>query len=162
MYIIFRNMRTPQKTKKRGFTIIELLVALSIGSIVLGTTSFVIANGLQQIRSIKYMERLHSNTVHTINEIRYLVLQAETLTEDSDTQLSVRIRDGATYATSIISLVSEQMQIDGVTVTDDTVRVTSLNFDVIGGSVQIHLTLEAGSVVSPRTYSVTTTIAQRN
>jgi len=151
-------MNTNKKNNK-GFTIIELLVALSVGTAILGVTILVVANGISNIRDIKYIERLHANTVHIVNEIRYAVSQAETLTLVNATELNVRFPD---YTTTDIILDGNRIKIAGNTITDNSVRVTDLNFSVVGGSVRIAMQLETGSVLSPRSYSVNTTIAQRN
>jgi len=144
--------------KKRGFTLVEVMMGLGISFWVATMIILVTVGGLRNIRTIKDWENLHSNALFLTDVIAYWVKQADQLEVASPSQLQITLPN---YSVKTIEKTADnKITIDGGELTDNNVQVTQLNFTHIGRSVRINFTLKGKN--STEVISVNTTIAQRN
>ena len=158
---LYTPMNRPKINKNTGFTLVELLVAIIIGTFISVMSTLIIVNGMSQIRAIKFDERIQSDTIHIHNTINYLVKQSVSMSITSDTLII--ILPDLTQRT-ITATANELTIFDGVTtqtIDSDNVEVTGLFFEEIGRSVRVTLTLTAGTN-SQRSLISKTVVTRRN
>lgn len=154
------------KGQESGFTLIELIVAMAIGTVVGLVVALVSVGGLRTLRVTKGQERLHSNALFITDTIGYWMRQAEDFTViSSPPQLTVELVDGSTKVFSLSGdnefLYDDPADADPATVlTTSDVEVSSLNFTELERSVRVEMTLaqSAGS----ESLDINTTLARRN
>ncbi|MBI4114399.1 MAG: prepilin-type N-terminal cleavage/methylation domain-containing protein [Candidatus Niyogibacteria bacterium] len=140
-----------------GFTLIETMVAIAIGTFIafmlVGTTTA----GLKQMRYSHNSQRLHANAVFIIDAFTYWTKQARILDSPDVQTLTIELSDGATKTlTSDINAIT----LNGSAITTDDIAINSLTFTKLERSVQIDFELHRNGY--DETFHVTTTVALRN
>ncbi len=141
----------------KGFTLVEVIVALGIGILIMTTFMTVTSSGFKNIRTISQTKKLHANAVYIINTLTYEIKQAENLEVLADgSELTITRPDSTT---KIIEIDNNMIR-DGVKLNNDNVEISNLNFIRMPKSVKINFTIE--SVSGETSFPVETTIAWRN
>ncbi len=155
-------MRPVQTTS--GFTMIELLVALSIGTIVILMASLVFVEGVRHARVIAGEAKLVSAAAHLTDVLTYNIRPATSVASPAANQLEVTKTDGTT---DTIELTGGKIELGGNSILPPNIIPNQLSFTIIDSStIQVHyeLSIDIGShpdfIVTP--FSATTTIALRN
>ena len=152
--------------KTRGFTLIEMLVAMSVGLLIAITVTAVAISGLRYARTARALERLHSNAFYITDSIGNYIKQSAAFSVDTVTnKLVVSLPD---LTSRTISRSGTQICVDTTTppvcsgqiITSSDVQVTSFNVISATNSVRISFTLQA--VSTGNTFSAVTTLARRN
>lgn len=152
--------------KKSGFTLIEMLVAMSIGLLITITVTAVAISSLKYVRTARALERLHSNAFYITDTISNLIKQSASTTVPGLTTLKVTAPD---LTTKTITLAGGQITIDTtpityLTSTDVSVLyfrvVPALNANHTINSIRVGFTLK--SVSQGKIFFATTTFARRN
>ena len=138
-----------------GFTLVELIVAISIGIVVLTAFSSIFVSSLNNIRAINQTKQLHTNAVYIINTLTYEIKQAKKLEVSGGSILTITQPDGpdANSDDDIIIINADSFNNSDVT-------IENLNFITMQRSFQINFTIE--SVAVGKSFTVTTTKSQRN
>lgn len=144
---------------KKGFTLIEAIIALAIGSFVATMIVMVITLGIRQVHTTKRVERLHANAVYLSSTLTYWIKQAEMLTVSTlpTHSLKIRLPDSSTIT---ILKSGNKIARDSQNLTTDDVEVVELTFQKVSNSVRIGFTLK--STGFDETLSTTSTISKRN
>jgi prepilin-type N-terminal cleavage/methylation domain-containing protein len=150
-------MFTIIKKRKSGFTLIEMVIAITISVAITSLIVLVVAQGLRNIRVVKGWENLHSNAAFLVDVTTHWVKKGKDLEAPLPSELLITLPD---FSTKSIKKTGDQITVDGRTITTDKVKVTNLNFTPLTNSVRIDFTLEEKTTT--KTLSITTTVAQRN
>ncbi len=150
----FKNNHSTAK----GFTLIEVIVALSIGILVMTMTMAIVTPGFKNVRTVSQTKELHANVVYIINTLTYEIKQAENLEVSADKSELIITLAGPTV--KIVKKDGENITLDSMQLNDDNVKITNLEFIGMQKSVRINFTIE--SITGEQSLPVTTTIAQRN
>lgn len=145
-----------KKAGNRGFTIVEVLIAIAVSLIIVGALIEVTFQGLKYIRQVKSWERLQANANLVMDSTAYWVKQASRL-ETTGSKLEITLPD---LSKKTIEKSGSRINFDGTPFTTGDVNVTALTFVPLAHSVRIAFTLQAPD--TGRTLSVTTTVARRN
>jgi type II secretory pathway pseudopilin PulG len=148
--------------KNKGFTIVELLVAMTIGITLAAVVTGVAVSSMREVRTIKRSERLHSNAVYVTNTLGYLMKQSAGFNLVSPTQITITLPD---LTTKTISLSGTTIKLGTDPLTSTDIQVT--NFKMLSGanSVRVIFTmkfLNGTELNGTETFSGTTTVARRN
>ncbi|MFC1595170.1 prepilin-type N-terminal cleavage/methylation domain-containing protein [Patescibacteria group bacterium] len=141
-----------------GFSLIEVIIAVAIGitaALVLTTTSI---NGLDEIRSARQRERLHSNAIYITDTLTHWIKQSASIFVPDPQTLEITVPNPMT--TKTIALNGTEITLDTVPVTTHDIEVTNLVFIQLERSVQINFTLKSAN--SDETFSAQTTVAKRS
>ena len=152
---LFKNNHSTAK----GFTLIEVIVALSIGVLIMTMFMTVISSGFRNIRTTSQTKELHANAVYILNTLTYEIKQAESLNVDELDSSILKIKPYDSV-TKTINMEDESIKLDGVELNNDNVEITGLEFIKMPKSVRINFTIESST--GDQSLPVTTTIAQRN
>ena len=156
----------------RGFTLVEVIVAISIGLLVMTTFMSVFASGFRNIRIANQTKKIHANVVYMLNTITYDIKQAEDLDVlDSGATLKITFSDSSKKLIKIDASNNMTIEDDPDTIPSSKINLNGsdvkiteiLGFDFfqeMEKSVRINFTIESisGEVSLP----ITTTIARRN
>jgi len=146
-----------RRKKIRGFSIIETLIALAIGSIAALVAVGIFSSGIKAIRGSGRTERLHTNASWVGERFAYWARRGESATlPDLETVLF----DLPGGVIKTLSTAGGAFTEDGTPLTSGEVRVSRLRFEKIGGTVRIAFTLELPG--TGEAFSGTTTAAMRN
>jgi hypothetical protein len=141
---------------EQGFTLVETILALSLGVlIVLGTTQIFI-EGLSHIRGVRAQALLTSDAGYMVQMIRNELFGAESFSASSDTVDIVSGGDARTFSRSD----DNRLTLDDAFVTREGVVVTSLVFTDVGESLRIQFTLNSGPRTN-KTFTGQNTLALR-
>lgn len=145
--------------KQKGFTLVEVIVGLSLGISVSIMVASVATLGLKQIRIIENNAKLHSSATFLLNTITYWVKQSNNISVDpiSPSNLLITLPD---LSKKEIKKDGSSIKIDDAIFNPNDIEVTALNFQAMPHSVQLSFSLKITG--SKETFSATTTIAQRN
>ena len=142
-----------------GFTLVELIVAISIGIVVLTAFSSIFVSSLNDIRAINQTKQLHTNAVYIINTLTYDIKQAENLNVPDLSTLEIKYPDSTIKIIKIdgdnitiedplnidppdkIQLNSSDVEIK-TSYTLDAFPVSIVFFQVMQRSVQLNFTIE--------------------
>ena len=113
------------KNTKSGFTLIEMLVALSLGVAIASIIVLVVSSGLKGIRSTKQSERLHANMAAVMDALDYWIKQGDDLIVQVPSTLEVLLPD---ITIKTFSLIGGAIMLDNAAITTKEVRVTNLYF----------------------------------
>jgi len=139
-----------------GFSLIEVIVTLALGALVMATFLSVATSGLKHVRSIKRVERLHSNAVFLSNMFTYWIKKGENLKVTPPSTLEIEIPNSNPKT---ITEINDIIVLDGEALTSNDVKAT-LDFTEMERSVRIKFTLETDG--GEETLSFKTTVARRN
>lgn len=141
---------------KKGFTLIELIVGITLGVLLIGMITTVFVYGLRHIQKIERDQVLHSNAMFILNTITYWVKQGKELDDFTPGTLNIILPDSTTKK---IAKNGNSIKIDdGEPITPSNIKITDLNFIKMAHSVRVNLAIKVAN--SEETF--TTTIAQRN
>lgn len=142
-------------TNKKGFTLVETLVAITLGVMISVAAITLFVSGLQHIQLAKRLSYLQANATFLTNTLDYWIKQSEGLETDSSyLQITLPGDD------KLIALEDSDITINGVPFNDDKIEVLSLSFNKLENSVQINFTLKVEN--SSEEMALQTTIAKRN
>jgi hypothetical protein len=140
-----------------GFSIIETIIAMSLGALMALMLMMVTIHGLKYIREIHQQERLQANAVFLSNKFSYWVKQGATLDSPSLSELRIVLSDGSE---KVFTMSGNDITLDGSSLISDEVEITSLVFTPMAKSVKVNLNLKAkGANVE---FLLISTFAQRN
>lgn len=140
-----------------GFTLVEVLVAVSIGAALLMATSQIVVDGLREVRIVKHDERLHANALYVIDTLSYWIRQSRSLTQVSDTEFEIQLQD---LSTKKVWQNGTVMRIGADPITTVDAEIVYVHFQKVDESMQMAFTFR--STEDPtRTFSGTTTVARR-
>ena len=147
----------------KGFTLVEVIVALGIGILIMTTFMAVTASGFRNIRTISQTKELHANAVYILNTLTCDIKQAENLNVLDLSTLEIKLSDSTIEIKQEIKLDGSgyyNITKDGNSLNSSDIKITNLEFIKLQKSVRINFTIESisGEVSLP----ITTTIAQRN
>ena len=160
-------MNKLRQKKNKGFTLVELIVAIVLGAFISVMSTLIIVNGMGQIKAIKQEERLHSDTIYIHNKLEYLIRRAKDIDVTSDIAtndtLTLTMPDTSSRIIKVIS-TNEITLSDGATtnvINSQKVEADSIFFEEIGKSIRITLVLTSG--INPEsTLSSRTVVTTRN
>ena len=143
---------------KSGFTLIETIVALALGSLIVFVIMSVVVSGIKQSASIKRTVKLHSEAAFLIDNLNYLIKQGKDIeVKGVKDILEITFID---YSKKEIKKEAAEIKIDNISFVDENIEVKELQFTEMASSVRIKITLE--SKIGGEKISISTTIAYRN
>ncbi len=145
------------KHLNKGFTLIEVLVAMVIGIAIALLVASVSLSALKEVRMTKRLERLHSNATYISNTIGYLMKQSADFDVKNPTQAVITSSD---LTTNTITLSGTNLTNNGTAINSTDVQVTSLTFTSGARSLRVNFTLKI--TTGAETFSGVMTVAQRN
>jgi len=160
-------MRILNDKKEKGFSLVEVIIAISINLLVVIMIMAVIFPGLRHIRMIKNDRNLHSSTQLLINQFNYWIKQGaniEVEPANPGDELRIQFPD---HSWKIITKNAE----DGIIIDDDSgdppilltannIKTEKLEFTKMDRSIRIDFVLKIEG--ADETFSAITTVAQRN
>lgn len=141
--------------KNRGFTLLEVLLAVLIGGLVLMVMTNVFVSGMKHVRQSRGAERVAANASRLLGTIDYWVRQGSTLSVPDVTTLEVTQPGGM-----IKRFVKDgtRVMLDGQPVIDSDVALNDIRFEQFTNSVQVSFTL---STPNTQPFSAASTFALR-
>lgn len=152
-----RNEPAPISKSQAGVTLIETIIGIALGVVFTILVTAVLTAGLGRVRTIQHQERLHANTVFLFNTFGYWIKQSDSFATPSASELEITLPDGTTR---VFAKNADTLTLDGDTLTDDDITVSSVTFTPLDRSVRIELSLE--HTRGDAEIEVTSTLAQRN
>lgn len=143
--------------KKSGFTLIETIIALTLGLTVVSMITFLSSEGIKDIRAIQQQERLQANAMSLSDSFSYWIKKGEVFNALSSSHLQITMPDSSEKC---FEWAEDTINLDEESIVSDDVKVTDLQFIPMEHSVQISFTLENQN--SNAKLSTKTTVAQRN
>ncbi len=140
-----------------GFTLIETVVAITVGAVIASFLLVIGTEGFAAIRSIKRTERLHANATNIMNTAGYWIKQGTFFSTPDGATILITLPD---ETTKTLTRTGSAVVLDGVPVTTSDVAVENFSVTPLERSFRISFAL--GISGAPETFSATTTIAQRN
>ncbi len=140
-----------------GFTLMEVIIAMSLGILTGLMIIAIITPGLRYVRTVKRIEHLHSNAIFLLNKFDYWIKQGGDLEVVNPSTLEIKFPDNSTKE---LTKNGENITFDGLVFNADDIEVTELNFNKLNRSVRVNFTLQIEG--TDEIFSATTTIAQRN
>lgn len=137
---------------KKGFSLLETLISISVGAIVFFMIISAFTEGLRRIRYVNNNQTLISNAELILNTLDYSIKRAKEISIHDLVTLNID------SGTQIITLDGNNIKKNGEILNTNEVKVVSLNFTKMKKSVRISFELQKGTV----SFLATTTIAQRN
>lgn len=137
---------------KKGFTLLETLISISVGAIIFFMMVGAFAEGLKIIRHMNNNYTILSNAEFILNTLDYSIKSAKEISVPNSTELNI---DSGTI---IIKLDGNNIKKDGIVLNANDVKVNSLHFTRMTKSVRISFELQKGTAY----FSIATTIAKRN
>ena len=133
-----------------GFTLVELLVALSITALILLMTTSVFTQGVRHARIIGGEAKLLNAASHLTDVLAYNIRPGVSATTPAADTLSINAEGGAVH---IITKAGDNITIDGTPILPPQIVANSLSFIIIGDTIQISFSL--GSTIPPvASYSI--------
>lgn len=150
-------MKIFKNKKEKGFSLVEVLVAISLNILVIVMIITIATSSLRHIRTVKDRRNLYSTASFLNNQFNYWIKQGVLLNTPVPSTLEIRLPSSST---TTIAKNGDRIEIDSDPLTDDNIKVDNLVFTKMDHSVRITFTLNTG--VPTTTFSATTTVAQRN
>ena len=161
-----------QHHKKDGFTLIEMLVTMAIGTVVSFVLMVVVISGLQHVRKIKQKEQIETEANFIIEKMAYWIRQGKDLKVEGQI-LKIGFPGDLNLATKSFQIVTEsgkgKIKLDGQPLNGNNVQVlTNPAFSYFVAmrdlynevsSVRINLVFSSSDIES---FPVTTTLTKRN
>ena len=145
------------KNKNNGFSLIETIVALSLGSFLAVMIVASLTTGLKGFRELKRSERVHANAAFLGDVFQHWIKRGEKLELINPSTLKITLPD---FFSKTIALTGGGITLDGSPVTSSDVEVTALNFTKLSNSIRISFSLKSKS--GEESISLTTTATKRN
>ena len=155
-------MYTNRKKFNAGFTLVETLIALTLGAIISLMIVITVTNGLMNIRNASEMERLHSDATFIANILTYWIKQSVEIEVPDNTTLNLIMYNASTTSFELNG-VNLGMALDEGTparINTEDSKVENITFTKLAKSVRISFVLKAPN--AELRLSATSTIAQRN
>ena len=160
--------------KEKGFSLVEVIIAISINLLVVITIMAVFFPGLKHVRMIKNDRNLHSSTQLLINQFNYWIKQGanieviEVEPEDPEDELEYILRiQFPDHSWKIITKNAEDSIIiddnsgdPPILLTANNIKTEKLEFTKMDRSIRIDFVLKIEG--ADETFSAITTVAQRN
>src|SRR3989344_792237 len=143
--------------KRAGFSMIELLVALSLSVMTATGLTLTMTQGVKNIRAIQRANRLNANAEFVASTLTYWVKQSAQISSPAASTLDLTLGD---FSHKTIALTGTNITLDGSAITGNDIEINNLAFTALKKSVRISYTLKAKN--AKETLSVTTTVAQRS
>lgn len=137
---------------KKGFTLLETLISISVGAIIFFMMVGAFAEGLKIIRHMNNNYTILSNAEFILNTLDYSIKSAKEISVPNSTELNI---DSGTI---IIKLDGNNIKKDGIVLNSNDVKINFLQFTRMEKSVRISFELQKGTAY----FSIATTIAKRN
>ena len=150
-------MKIFKNKKEKGFSLVEVLVAISLNLLVVAMIIAIGVSSLKHIRMIKDQRNLYSTASFLNNQFTYWIKQGVLFNTPVSSVLEIRLLDSST---TTIAKNGDSIEIDSQPLISDTVKVDEIVFTKMDNSVRIAFTLNTGNPTT--TFSATTTVAQRN
>ena len=148
-------------SKWQGFTLLEVLIALTIGIIVATVFTLLVSSGFARLRASRRLERVQANMGYVAETFSYWVKQGLLLQTPSPQELRVIVPTATSSRTIVFQKTGMRVTMDGAALTTDDIEVTNVNFRNFQRSVRFNIT--ARSKADPSiTLSATSTTARRN
>ena len=177
--IMFIKQSTIEQKKQKGFTLIEMLVAVSIFVIVAFIVTTVFISAMAAYRKSQDIKRVMENLNFALDSMALDIREGKEHVKDSNGSLTVKFKDaGNNTVTNIYSLVVDNNKgrvkktISGSGqesyLTSEEVDINKLSFSVFGENnerklIRILIEGKAGDVVKGyNSFSIQTTLFQRN
>lgn len=142
------------KNYTKGFSLIESVIAISLGIFVAVALTTITVYGLKNAKGLKEKERLYSSANFFTQRTAYFMKQAKSFEVTPPSTLKVVLPD----KTIIVEKSGSDILIEGEKVNASGVMAENLNFTPMQRSVRINFILRSGA----ETFSGTTTVARRN
>ena len=143
--------------QKKGFTLLETLIALALGAVVSLVIVMTVSAGLKSIRGANETERLHSDSTFIANALTYWVKQSRAMETPDLTTLNLTLYDSSVKS---FALDGVDLELDGARINTEDSEVADIKFTKLARSVRVSFTLRSPD--SGLTFSATSTVAQRN
>ena len=156
-------MEIIKNKKEKGFSLVEVLVAISLNLLIAGMIITIASSSLRHIRTIKDHRNLYSTVSFLNNQFTYWIKQGAVVEVDSLDSSILYIKPPGSSTTTITKTTiagRDTITIDGNDLISNNIKVGNLVFTEMDHSVRIAFTLNTGNPA--KTFSATTTVAQRN
>ena len=151
----------PTARRSGGFTLLEVLIALSIGIVVATVFTLFVSSGFARMRTSRRLARAQANIGYVAETLGYWVKQGLLLQTPSSEELRVTVPTATSSRTIIFKKTGMRVTMDGAALTTDDVEVTGLTFRNFQRSVRF--SISARSKADPAiALSATSTAARRN
>jgi type II secretory pathway component PulJ len=144
-------------TTNKGFTLVETIVAITLGVMISIAAISLFVSGLKEIQEAKELSYLQSNATFLTNTFDYWIKQAEEIELVNSSSIRI-ITPGDDKLIALDG--NNNITMNGFTLNDERVEVSSLNFNKLESSVQIGFTLKDKN--SSDELFLETAIAKRN
>lgn len=152
-------MRIFKNKKEKGFSLVEILIAIALNLLVAGMIITIASSSLRHIRTVKNYRNLYSTTSFLTAQLSYWIKQGTAVTVLNPITLEIQLPDSSIK--TITRDGDNRITVDGSEyLTADNIEVDNLVFTEMDHSVRIAFTLETEG--ANETFSATTTVAQRN
>lgn len=131
---------------KRGFTLVELLVALSIGTAIVLMTSLVFVQGVRHTHVVTAETRVVKASTTLVETMTYHIRSAQSVTVVDVDHLELVSSDGSSVT---IRLVGDELRIQDRNILDSKIEVTSLIFTEIDNTIEIQYELDTQLLEQP-------------
>ena len=157
-------MRIFKNKEEKGFSLVEVLVTISLNLFVVAMIIAVGVSSLRHIRTIRDHRNLYATTSFLNNQFTYWIKQGAVVEVDALDNSILYIRPPGSSTTTIATSTDNRIIINNGAgdeyLTADNIEVDKLVFTKIDHSVRIAFTLNTNGTNVP--FSATTTVAQRN
>ena len=133
-------------TKQSGFTIVELLVALSIGTVIVLMTSLVFVQGVRHTHAVNAETRVVKASTTLVETMTYHIRRAQSVTIVHSNRLELQVDDGQLV---VVELVGSELHIQGNSIFENNIEVSNLFFDSIDNTVLIEYELDTQLLGQP-------------
>lgn len=133
---------------QRGFTIVELLVALSVGTIIVLMVSLVFVQGVRHTQVVTAETRIVKASTTLVESLTYHIRNAGTVDIEEAAPPKITLMS-ATGDDVVIELENGELQIQGRSILDSTVDVTDLSFTSIDNTVLVEYELDTRLLEQP-------------
>ncbi len=147
---------------KKGFTLLELMVALGVGLMIATIVLTTVTIGLRAAQTARRMQKLHSDAIYITDQLAYWMKQSKNfvVSGSGNNTLKVTLKDDTVQTVTLQTVSGEgKIIVNGIAITNSSTNVTALSFSALAKSVLINSTLQSGTTTNQ--YSFRTTIAQR-
>ncbi len=151
------------KSKYTGFTLMEMLIAISIGIIASTFLMLIVVNGMKYFRAIQQEERLQANAAFLAGKLAYWVRQGKSFDPSSTPEklvINLPCVPPSPCSQKIFLKDTNTLKLDGESLLSGEIQINSLNFTYLARSTKINFELQFKN--SNTKFLVTTTFSLRN